>query len=112
MANNHQADRQANDIGQWKAFVGRFFSEDGIFKQSLLDYAPINANKAKNFEICNPALPRYYYTQFQSGVQNIQLTMDGITEKEFGNNCHYVESNRAKFIYWFKNGTQVCFHGR
>lgn len=33
--------------------------------------------------------------------------MDGITEKEFGNNCHYVESNRAKFIYWFKNGTQV-----
>lgn len=105
------ADRQPNDITHWKTFVGRFFSEDGIFKQTLLDYAP-QAQKPKNFEICNPALPRYYYTQFQSGVQNIQLTMDGITEKEFGNNCHYVESNRAKFIYWFKNGTQVVQNGK
>lgn len=105
------ADRQPNDMTHWKTFVGRFFSEDGVFKQSLLDYAPQNG-KSKNFEICNPALPRYYYTQFQSGVQNIQLTMDGLTEKEFGNNCHYVESNRAKFIYWFKNGTQVVCSGK
>jgi hypothetical protein len=63
---------------------------------------------SKQFEICYAALPRYFMTQFDSGVESVQITIDGPTES-FGNDCHYVESLKSKFIYWFKNGTQVRF---
>ncbi|KAK7569903.1 LIM-domain binding protein-domain-containing protein [Phyllosticta citricarpa] len=107
------SNRQPNDLAYWKAFVARFFTENGVFKQTLLDYgAQTPAPGSKNFEICTLALPRYFYTQFQSGLDNLQLTMDGLIEKELGNACHYVESARAKFIYWYKNGTQVVHNGK
>ncbi|KAK8247536.1 LIM-domain binding protein-domain-containing protein [Phyllosticta capitalensis] len=107
------SNRQPNDLLYWKQFVGRFFTENGVFKQTLLDYGAQTTNPgSKNFEICTLALPRYFYTQFQSGLENLQLTMDGLVEKELGNSCHYVESARAKFIYWYKNGTQVVHNGK
>lgn len=70
------------------------------------------SSKPKQFEICYTALPRYYWTQYASGVENIQVTLDGAFEKDLSGNGHIVECGRAKFIYWFRSGTQLVCTGR
>lgn len=66
-----------------------------------------SGEESKRFEICTAALPRFFHTQFESGVENIQVTFDGWMEKDVGNNCHYVEATRARWISWFGNGIAV-----
>ena len=62
----------------------------------------------KTYELSISALPRYYWTHYNHGVQNIQMIMAGATGKELGAGGHYVESTKISFIYWYSNGTQVC----
>ncbi|EIC06668.1 hypothetical protein OR221_3250, partial [Microbacterium laevaniformans OR221] len=54
-----------------------------------------------------PALARYFYTHFESGVKNMQMIMEKGTEKELPNHCNYISSDKSSFIYWFENGSQV-----
>ena len=61
----------------------------------------------KVYELSISALPRYYWTHYNHGVQNIQMIMAGATGKELGASGHFVESSRLSFIYWYTNGTQV-----
>jgi hypothetical protein len=47
---------------------------------------------------------------FESDVENVQITVEGAIEKSVvvdGAPGVMVTSDQAKFIYWFKNGTQV-----
>jgi hypothetical protein len=91
----------SNSLPYWQQFVAKFFSEEGAFKHSVWEKFD---KHSKQFEICYAALPRYFMTQFDSGVETVQITIDGAIETPFG-----VESSKSKFIYWFKNGTQVSF---
>lgn len=100
--------RTTNSLKHWQDFVAKFFSEEGAFKHLVWDKFD---KHSKQFEICYAALPRYFMTQFDSGVESVQITIDGAMES-FGNNCHYVESPKSKFIYWFKNGTQLMCTGK
>lgn len=66
------------------------------------------AAKSKQFAVGYASLARYYTTHFESGVDNIQLILDGANEVELAaGNGHLVNIQRAKFIYWFRDGTQV-----
>lgn len=96
--------RQPNDISYWNQFVAKFFSPDAEFKHTLFDK---EGKTTKQYPISFNALPRYYYVQFNSGVENIQITIDGAVEKQLATDSHYVESQRAKIIYSYTNGTQV-----
>lgn len=63
---------------------------------------------AKQFEISTPALARYYFTQFTSGIRQIQMLVEGARETALPNGGHVVDSRKTSFIYWFTNDTQVC----
>lgn len=84
-------------------FVGEFFADEGVLRQQLWE----PDDRTKTYEICKSALPRYYWTQFNSGVERIQPFISALSQKDLPNNGHFVESMRSTFIYWFSNGVQV-----
>ena len=108
---HHADESQVQDVPNgatyWQQFVNTFFADDSVFKLTVISANDPGA-KPKQFTICYTSLPRYYVTHFESGVENIQLTMDGATEIELGNNNYLVTIERAKFIYWFRDGLLVC----
>jgi hypothetical protein len=45
--------------------------------------------------------------QFDAGIENMQLTLDGAKEHDIPNSAHIVTCERARFIHFYRNGTQV-----
>jgi len=103
-ASQSQARRQSNDLNYWQLFADRFFSPSGVLRQQVYDS---DIGELKQFEISTPLLPRYYWTHFSSGVQNMQMVLENAREKDLPNGGHFVESAKLCFIYWFVNGCQV-----
>lgn len=95
--------KRSNDFAYWQSFADRFFSQNGVLRHQLWSATD---QTAKQFEISTPALPRYYWTHFNSGVQNIQMILENARERELQNGGHFVDS-KSCFIYWFPNGHHV-----
>lgn len=89
----------------WQSFVDKFFNESGSFIHVLYS---MSAERTKQFEIVCAALPRYFYTVFNTDIQNIQITLDGAKENT-GPSENKVTCDRAKFIYTYENQCQVRF---
>jgi hypothetical protein len=102
-----QAQKQQDDLQYWSNFVDKFFSPHGVLRHSVWI---TDEKENKQYEITNPALSRYFFTHFESGICNMQLVMDKAQERELPNNCYYLESVKSSFIYWFESGSQVCLH--
>lgn len=98
--------KQRVDNDYWMTFVDRFFSLKGVLRHSVW---VMDETSNKQYEIPYPALARYFFTHFESGVRNMQLIMERGLEKELPNNGHFVESQKSSFVYWFDNGSQVCW---
>lgn len=102
--NQMPARNQSGDLTYWQQFVERFYSPTGVLRQQLWCSTE---NSTKQYEIATPALARYYWTHFVSGVQNIQMILEQAKEKDLQNGGHFVESNKSCFVYWLENGHQV-----
>ncbi|KAF2689706.1 hypothetical protein K458DRAFT_131405 [Lentithecium fluviatile CBS 122367] len=100
--------REQNRLEIWQGFVDKFFTETGAFIHVL---STRNSESTKMFEIVHAAMPRYFYTQFNTEVEHLQITLDGATEKS-GPPESKVTCDRAKFIYTYKNQCQVVCNGR
>jgi hypothetical protein len=101
-----QGTKQRDDLNYWSTFVDRFFSPRGVLRHSVLI---VDEHSNKQYEITFPALARYFYTHFESGIKNMQMIMEKGFEKELPNNCHHIESQKSSFVYWFDNGSQVSY---
>lgn len=95
-----------NDINYWRRFVAESYSPSGVMRQALWNNT---TRETKQFEITTQVLARYYFTLFESGVQNIQIILENIREKELPNSCHIVDCGKTSFIYWFENGCHVGY---
>lgn len=94
----------------WNAFVNQFWMPDGKLVQHILDNT---SSSTKQFAINASSLARYYWTYFDSGVQNIQLQLEGVRESALPNGGgSIVHCNRARYIFWFENNTQLIWQGR
>ncbi|PYI35309.1 hypothetical protein BP00DRAFT_442833 [Aspergillus indologenus CBS 114.80] len=102
-----QSRGEAHDLAYWQQFVGRFYAPGGVLRQGVYNHQ----TGSKQFEIGTVALPRYYYTQFTSGIRHIQMVVEGARERDLPNGGHIVESPRTSFIYWFTNDTQLFANG-
>ncbi|KAH8811560.1 LIM-domain binding protein-domain-containing protein [Xylogone sp. PMI_703] len=102
-----QGNKQRDDLNYWLAFVDRFFSTRGVLRHSVWI---VDENSNKQYEITFPALARYFYTHFESGVINMQMLMEKGSEKELPNG-HFIESQKSSFVYWFDNGSQLVATG-
>ncbi len=83
--------------------MDRYFSSVGVLRQKF--WSSVD-DSTKQYEISNPVLARYYWTNFNSGVQKVQMMLENAKEKDLQNGGHFVESG-CSFIYWFVNGHQV-----
>lgn len=99
---------EPNKVERWQAFVEKFFTETGSFVHVVYSTAAV---KTKQFEIVYAALPRYFYTLFNTEVTNLQITLDGATEKSAHSELK-VTCDRAKFIYTYRNRCQIIYHGK
>ncbi len=104
-----QASEQTNRDEQfWREFVERFFAPDSSLRHVVKD---LKADHSKQYEVLFPSLPRYFYVHYE-GIDQMQIFIEQPSER--GVNApgatqpfYIVEALRAKFIYWFKNETQV-----
>lgn len=88
-------------------FVHQFFSHRGVFRLAMHVMDGEEGND-KQYEISFAALPRYFHTNFDSGVKNMQLIMDkGTVDKPLPGDCHYIENGKASIVYWFEGGSHV-----
>ncbi|KAL1954453.1 hypothetical protein VTO42DRAFT_1177 [Malbranchea cinnamomea] len=94
-------------LAYWQSFVEQFYSPAGVLRQGVW-----NAQTGtKQFEILTPALARYYWTQFNSGIKHIQMIVENTVERDLPTGGQIVESPRSCFIYWFENGCQLVSQG-
>lgn len=106
-ANHSQSQKQNNDINTWRSFVGDSWSPSGVMRQILWHSL---SKERKQFEIPTAVLARYFYTSIESGVKNIQLTVENAKERELpGASGTIVECSKATMIYWFTNGSVVSY---
>lgn len=109
MAYYFQMQRHPNDLNYWQSFVEKYFSHAGIIRQQLY-YS--SDQSTKTYEISpTPTLARYYWTQFNSGVENIQMIVEQPSEKNLANGGHSVSSDKTSFIFWLNNGHQLVMGG-
>ncbi|KAF2151774.1 hypothetical protein K461DRAFT_294661 [Myriangium duriaei CBS 260.36] len=101
-----------NNIEFWQQFVGKFFGSDGRLVLCLPTSGDQTNRRLKQFIVPNSTLPRYWYTYFQSGLQNLQVKMENAKEHVMQNQCHYVAFERSQFVFWYSNGVQVIWHGK
>jgi hypothetical protein len=104
----YTSDPESNQVERWQTFVDKFFTETGSFIHWVYHAA---SERTKQFEIVYAALPRYFYTLFNTDVTNLQITLDGATERTSPPELK-VTCDRAKFIYTYKNRCQVIYRGK
>lgn len=102
------SDEEPNSVERWQAFVDKFFTETGSFIHCVYHR---QLDRTKQFEIVYAALPRYFYTLFNTDVTNLQITLDGSAEKAAPPELK-VTCERAKMIYTYKNQCQVVYRGK
>jgi hypothetical protein len=99
-----RADQQPNDLNHWQRIVEQHFAKNGIFRIVL----KFNKDKSsKTFEVNYVSLPRYFYTHYESDIDQIQLLLDGAIEKAISETHQFVQAERARMLYWFRDGTQA-----
>ena len=105
-----QTTKQANRLEHWTNFVERFFSHTGVIRQQLY-YA--SDQSTKTFELSpTPTLARYYWTHFNSGVQNIQMILEQFRETDLPQTGgQSLVSSKTSFVYWLANGHQLVTSG-
>lgn len=102
-----QSMKQHNDLHYWQnVVVDKFFSPNGTLRYHAMD---AKDNSTKAYEIPYLALARYFNTHFEGGIKNMQLLVESPKETALNNGRHYVESQKASFVYWFENGTHVSY---
>jgi len=87
----------------WQGLVAEYFAEEGVFRRHLWEFD----GRTKAYEVCKAAIARYFWIQFNSGVERIQIFLGQLHAKELPHNQHYVQSDRATYVYAFGNGVQV-----
>lgn len=96
-------------MAYWRSFIDEHFVEDGSLQLTLTTSQSQNGKivNAKAFEISAPSLPRYFWMQYDGQVEQIQIVLSGSIEKTINENYHCARAEKARMLYWFKDGTQV-----
>jgi hypothetical protein len=99
-----RADQQPNDMNHWRKLISQHFMDEGVFRMTLKSRTD---KSSKIFEVNASSLPRFFYTQYESDVDQIQLLLDGAIEKTISDTHQFVQAERARMLFWFRDGTQV-----
>jgi hypothetical protein len=109
--NGYPGPRVKDDLSYWNAFVGRFFSSNGVFRHSL-HITENEESTDKQYEIAFPAIARYLHTHFSSGVKSMQLILGkGTIDRPLHGDCYSLENSKSSLVYWFDSGSHLVANG-
>lgn len=92
----------------WQNLVNEFFDQEALYRTTLWDKSDVSQAQ----EICMPILARYFWMQFNSGVERMQICINEPQQRDMNNGGFLVESNRCTFTYWYENSSQVSLVSR
>ena len=70
-----------------------------------------NDGGKKIYEINAASLPRFFYIQYQSDFNQIQILLDTNQEKILSETHQLVQADRSRMLFWFQDGTQLVWNG-
>jgi hypothetical protein len=91
-------------MNYWRKLISQHFTDEGVFRV-ILKYQ--TDKSTKTYEVNAAALPRFFFLHYESEVDQIQLLLDGTTEKKVSETHQFAQFDRARMLYWFRDGTQV-----
>ncbi|KAF9915505.1 hypothetical protein FBU30_001911 [Linnemannia zychae] len=94
-------------IQSWQTFVNKFYSSEGRQKYILVN--PTNSD-SRAFEIPMSSLPKIYFTNYQSGVKEMKLTLDGTIEQP-SRTPLILECNKVSLLSDYTCGSKVISVG-
>lgn len=94
----------------WSQFRDNYFVENGEIHITLRQTVE---NKTKVFKILNSLIPRFFWQQFGSFLDSLQLILEGTTETPSLVNDHRttVETKHAKMVFSYRDGYQTVLSG-
>jgi LIM-domain binding protein len=90
----------------WLQFAKTHFNDAGEVFFMLQPSDP--TKKGKLYKIVNSLIPRFFWQQFNISVENIQLILEGTSENTNADGSTSVTTDRAKMIFSYREGYQVC----
>jgi len=63
--------------------------------------------RIKQLAIPHSTLPRYWWTYFDNGVENIQMKLEMAKETSLGSNGYHVGFEKAQIVFWYQKNIQV-----
>lgn len=109
------------DLAGWRAFVHAYFTDYAMMRLSLTSRSTNNASytlyngqtahTSRVFELPTLLLPMFFWTNYESGVSQMQFVLGAVKEHVTVTRGYVVACPRAKLIYWYTNGFQVVTEG-
>lgn len=65
----------------------------------------------KTYEVNALGLARFFHTQYECDLDQIQLVLDGNQEKKLNDTHQVVLAERSRMLHWFRDGTQLVWNG-
>jgi len=94
-----------NHINFWKSFVHEFFTDNAIFKYSILVEKDL-----KPFVVPVRLLPRYFKSLYADNLRTVSYILDEPREFSTDTNMYFLDCPRARIISVFDDA-QVCTIG-
>lgn len=98
---------QAVELDHWQDFINEWFTPDAIFSNHLWDSLD---ESGKFWELPQPALGRYFWTQANGGVSRMQISISGAQQRDLQVGS-IVESPSLSVTYFFDNGVRLVSSG-
>ncbi|KAJ2958639.1 hypothetical protein NQZ79_g5830 [Umbelopsis isabellina] len=100
---------QTKELSYWHRVISDNFSEEGTFRHDMTNH---QTEEKKVFEIPNSLLARYYLTYFQSGVVQMNWTLETPMEYMSPTGAWIVDTPQASLTQFFDNGSHIVLNGR
>ena len=84
-------------------------------EQGALYFTLAYDDKTKQYPVFNSLIPRYFTSQFDDNIDQMQLVLEGVMDPtpDPSTGSILVVAERARLIHWFRGGHgQIIIHGR
>ncbi|KTW26550.1 uncharacterized protein T551_03467 [Pneumocystis jirovecii RU7] len=103
--------QKRHDLAGWRTFVHAYFTDYAMMRLSLAPQRAQTTHSPRVFELPVLSLPMFFWTNYESGVAQMQFVLGAVKEHITISHGYVVACPHAKLIYWYANGSQVVAEG-
>ncbi|KAG5438954.1 hypothetical protein PCANB_002284 [Pneumocystis canis] len=103
--------QKQHDLTSWRTFIHTYFTDYAMMRLSLTSQQVQTNYSPRVFELPILLLPIFFWTNYESGVSQMQFVLGTVKEHVTVSHGYVVACPHAKLIYWYTNGSQVVTEG-